>query len=99
MEDCSNGSYAGAPTDGGAWLRGTCSVRVLRGGAWDDNPRNLRAAYRVRNTTAFRNYDVGFRVARTLLDPLPPYLPRGIQGGWPSWRNLEDVTMTLKGGG
>ena len=66
VEDCWNGSYAGAPSDGGARLSGDCAQRVLRGGSWLDFPRFLRAAFRIRDTTGFR-YDVlGFRVARTL---------------------------------
>ena len=35
VRDCWNGSYAGAPVDGSAWLSGNCSGRVLRGGSWD----------------------------------------------------------------
>ena len=31
VQDCWNGSYAGAPTDGGAWESGDCSRRVVRG--------------------------------------------------------------------
>ena len=34
VEDCWNGSYAGAPSDGGAWESGNCAERVLRGGSW-----------------------------------------------------------------
>ncbi|MDE0342456.1 MAG: SUMF1/EgtB/PvdO family nonheme iron enzyme [Deltaproteobacteria bacterium] len=66
VADCLNGSYVGAPSDGSAWLRGNCGMRVLRGGSWDFNPWNLRAANRSRITTDDRDYDVGFRVARTL---------------------------------
>ena len=66
VEDCWNGSYAGAPSDGDAWLSGECAQRVLRGGSWLLNPRNLRAAYRLRNTTGSRLNLNGFRVARTL---------------------------------
>ena len=65
-EDCSNGSYAGAPTDGSAWESGNCSYRVLRGGAWVNSPSFLRSALRSRYTSAERSDDVGFRVARTL---------------------------------
>jgi formylglycine-generating enzyme required for sulfatase activity len=35
VEDCWNGSYQGAPTDGKAWLSGDCARRVKRGGSWD----------------------------------------------------------------
>jgi len=40
--------------------------RVLRGGSWNNNPRNLRAANRNRNTPDNRNNNNGFRVGRTL---------------------------------
>ena len=65
VEDCWNDSYAGAPSDGSAWLSGECSMRVLRGGSCYDLPRNLRSATRV-SDIGTRNYQIGFRVARTL---------------------------------
>ena len=65
VADCWNGSYAGAPTDGSAWLQGDCSGRVLRGGSWDV-PGMLRAAYRSGFATVVRRSFIGFRVARTL---------------------------------
>jgi formylglycine-generating enzyme required for sulfatase activity len=37
---------------------------VVRGGSWNNNPRNLRAAARNRNTD--ENNEVGFRLASTL---------------------------------
>ena len=66
VEDCWNGSYAGAPTDGSAWTSGNCDRRVLRGGSWYDDPRNLRAALRDWYGTVNRYDYLGFRVARTL---------------------------------
>jgi retron-type reverse transcriptase len=48
----------------GAWT-GPCR-RVLRGGSWNNNPRNLRSANRNRNTTDNRNNNNGFRVGSTL---------------------------------
>ena len=66
VEDCWNDGYHGAPTDGSAWTRGSCGRRVLRGGSWNNKPRNLRSADRNRNTTGNRNNNNGFRVARTL---------------------------------
>ena len=32
------GAYQNAPIDGGARLSGNCSLRVLRWGAWGDDP-------------------------------------------------------------
>ncbi len=66
VEDCWNGSYAGASPDGSAWRSGDCAVPVLRGGSWGSFPRGLRSAYRIRGTTGYGNDFVGFRVARTL---------------------------------
>ena len=66
VEDCWNDSYAGAPSDGSAWESGDCSVRVLRGGSWFNQPRLLRSANRLRDSTGLRDINVGFRVARTL---------------------------------
>jgi hypothetical protein len=40
--------------------------RVLRGGSWNNNPRNLRAANRNRNTAENRNNNNGFRLGSTL---------------------------------
>ena len=66
VEDCWNESYAGAPSDGGAWLRGDCAKRVLRGGSWNDYRWNLRAADRSSSSAGEGNDIIGFRVARTL---------------------------------
>ena len=66
-EDCWQSTYHDAPTDGSAWLSGNCSLRVLRGGSWGDDPQNLRVT--VRNgthPTYYRFSGSGFRVARDL---------------------------------
>jgi formylglycine-generating enzyme required for sulfatase activity len=42
------------------------SARVLRGGSWNNNPRNVRSANRNRNGTGERNPNNGFRVAAPL---------------------------------
>ena len=65
VQDCWNDSYVGAPGDGSAWESVNCSLRVLRGGSWDDFPGGLRAAIRNRIVTGSRSNDAGFRVART----------------------------------
>ena len=66
VQDCWNGSYQGAPTDGSARESGDCRRRVVRGGSWSISPRYLRAANRILNSTGFRFSRNGFRVARTL---------------------------------
>jgi formylglycine-generating enzyme len=38
------------------------TVRVIRGGSWDDHPRNVRAAFRDRNEPDDRSCYVGFRL-------------------------------------
>ena len=65
-QDCWNGSYKDAPSDGTAWLSGNCGRRVLRGGSWNSYPDILRSANRSSNTTGNRFDNVGFRLARTL---------------------------------
>ncbi|MBK8183853.1 MAG: SUMF1/EgtB/PvdO family nonheme iron enzyme [Candidatus Competibacteraceae bacterium] len=39
---------------------------VVRGGSWNDEPRNVRSADRHRNQPDFRDYFLGFRVVREL---------------------------------
>ena len=63
-QDCLNADYTGAPNDGRAWLAGDCALRMVRGGAWDDPPVGVRAAYRVGSPVTVRVYARGFRVAR-----------------------------------
>ena len=66
VQDCWNGNYNDAPSDGRAWSTGDCSQRVLRGGSWLSEPRFLRSADRSRGTTDERDSDFGFRIARSL---------------------------------
>ena len=46
------------------FLRGDCSRYVLRGGAWDNPPSELRSARRTPGPVDFRTVSVGFRVTR-----------------------------------
>jgi formylglycine-generating enzyme required for sulfatase activity len=66
VEDCYHDGYRGAPSDGSAWISEDCSLRVVRGGSWIDDPRTLRSAYRLKVSNVFRFRNLGFRVARTL---------------------------------
>jgi formylglycine-generating enzyme required for sulfatase activity len=66
VEDCYKDSYAGAPTDGSAVTSPNCSLRILRGGAWNYYPRLLRSAYRYATAAGVRMENAGLRVARAL---------------------------------
>ena len=56
------------------------SERVVRGGSWNNNARNVRAAYRNTNDPDNRNNDLGFRLARAHLPAGWPVAdPAGIQ--------------------
>jgi formylglycine-generating enzyme required for sulfatase activity len=65
VEDRWHDSYNGAPDDGSAWIAGSDSRLVLRGGSWVDAPWHVRSANRGRVSPGSRK-DTGFRVARTL---------------------------------
>jgi formylglycine-generating enzyme required for sulfatase activity len=54
-----------APTDGSAW-QGDGEMRVIRGGSWDNDQNNIRATGRGGDVPLSRNYDYGFRLARTM---------------------------------
>ena len=43
--------------------RSQAANRVIRGGSWNNNPRNARSANRNRNTPENRNNNLGFRLA------------------------------------
>ena len=64
-QDCWNGNYEKAPSDGSAWETGECDWRVLRGGGWNIIPGNLRSANRGRDNRVNGDIGVGFRLART----------------------------------
>ena len=66
VQDCLDTGYLGVPTDGSAVLRNPCSVRIIRGGHFANEPRHIRSAARLQ--TADKSWDVGigFRVTRAL---------------------------------
>jgi hypothetical protein len=45
---------------------------VLRGGAYNNEPQNLRSANRNRNEPENRNNDIGFRCVRSGAPDMPP---------------------------
>jgi eukaryotic-like serine/threonine-protein kinase len=60
-EDGWNENYLGAPTDGSSW-HNSSSARVLRGGAWNNIPKNCRSASRNSLLSSDRLHSVGFRI-------------------------------------
>ena len=67
VQDVWHDNYAGAPSDGSAWMTdGDQSWRVVRGGSWFSTPRGLRSAQRLPFAPVIRNEINGFRIARTL---------------------------------
>ena len=65
-QDCWNGSYSGAPSNGSAWMSGDCSKRMLRGGSWSNYPDGLRSANRYFSSAVVRNSFNGFRLVQPL---------------------------------
>ena len=71
VEDCWHDSYEGASAEGSMRTRGNCASRVFRGGSWASYPQWVRSAYRGGGSADARDFGLGFRVARTLLPPIP----------------------------
>jgi formylglycine-generating enzyme required for sulfatase activity len=67
VEDKWHENYQGAPLDGSVRLGGNASLGSLRGGSWNDDSWTLRSANRERNYATIRFFNVGFRLARTLV--------------------------------
>jgi formylglycine-generating enzyme required for sulfatase activity len=65
-EDCYQGSYEGAPSDGSARLSCSSTEKVIRGGAWDSRPALARLASREHKPPETRDATIGFRIAREL---------------------------------
>jgi formylglycine-generating enzyme required for sulfatase activity/uncharacterized caspase-like protein len=56
-------NYQGAPDNGSTWITdGDASKRLLRGGSWNDDPRNCRSANRDGYARVYRFDIIGFRV-------------------------------------
>lgn len=68
VEDHYHGTYEGAPRDGSPWLSPKPAARVLRGGSWENEARDLRSASRIWSRAASRLNSNGFRVAMSLSD-------------------------------
>jgi formylglycine-generating enzyme required for sulfatase activity len=66
VEDCWHDNYAGAPSDGSAWLAADCKGHVLRGGALSRVLQTRRSAARLWFGPLNRMDYMSVRVARTL---------------------------------
>ena len=98
VEDCWNGSYKEAPSDGGAWESGDCALRVSRGGSWNSYPRDLRAANRIRNS--HRRPQLQPRVpCGPDAHPLSLYIFGGSKGACPLGRNFSPTLVVALLGG
>ena len=64
VEDCWTENYRGAPNDGAALAKPACPERVLRGGAYNNDPKYVRSAARFKYDYDVRYPSNGFRVAR-----------------------------------
>ncbi|WP_407156435.1 SUMF1/EgtB/PvdO family nonheme iron enzyme [Bradyrhizobium sp. STM 3557] len=64
VEDCWTEGYRGAPNDGAALIKPACAERVLRGGAYNNDPKYVRSAARFKYDYDVRYSSNGFRVAR-----------------------------------
>ena len=65
-EDCWNANYHNGPRDEQVLTTGECGQRVVRGGSWFGDPRDVHAAARLRYYSGVQIGGLGFRVARTL---------------------------------
>lgn len=67
VEDTDHSDYTGAPVDGKAWVSSSqTNMRVLRGGSFKSQPAWSRSASRVWSFADERDFDIGFRVVRSL---------------------------------
>lgn len=66
VSDCWNGNYIGAPTNGSEWTMHNCTVRRLRGGAWDSGPQFIRSSTRGSDNHLLRMHNNGVRPVRVL---------------------------------
>ena len=82
-QDRWHGNYQGAPTDGSAWEnRSVGANRVLRGGTWGNNARDMRAASRIAFHPDYCFDIMGFRCVRVQEGTEPTTKPeQGPPGG------------------
>lgn len=62
--NCYHSNYEDAPRKAQAWEGGDCSKRVVRGGAYDSKPNDLRLSKRMQLKPNSTRKNLGFRVVR-----------------------------------
>ncbi len=94
VEDCyARDSYSKAPTNGLAWRTSSCTRRVSRSGAWNQNATFMRSASRIGNKTDAHYTTLGFRVAAELPEDGQP--SRGAFADPPWIVMLQDRMVSL----
>lgn len=68
VQDCWTDTVSSIPRDGVARMTGDCTIHVVRGGSWKDEPKDLRSAKRSWEMAGERRAEIGFRVGRSLLN-------------------------------
>jgi formylglycine-generating enzyme len=68
VQDCRTLSYAQMRADG-AEAEGDCAYRMVRGGSWGTQPKQVRSAERVKYEPAAVDDSIGIRLAKTISDP------------------------------
>ena len=68
IADCATPSYAGMRQDGIS-EGGDCTKRMVRGGSWGSQPRQLRSAERYRYRPTDLDDSIGIRVAKSMNPP------------------------------
>jgi formylglycine-generating enzyme required for sulfatase activity len=68
-EDSWHENYVGHPNDGSAWVTNdeNYSIRILRGGSWNDTPTYCRVANRINGNCVNIVNEIGFRVCCEIL--------------------------------
>ncbi|WP_333316947.1 SUMF1/EgtB/PvdO family nonheme iron enzyme [Microcoleus sp. B4-C1] len=83
-----HGDYNGAPSDGSSWETGGNDYRVQRGGSWNNNAVDCRAADRHNSAGYSYIRNRGFRVVEALALPSAGYL-----NGYRGVRVVEAVAL------
>ena len=66
VQDCYDDDYEQTPVDGSAMTSGHCDLRVIRGGTYISEVRDVRSASRFFAESGTQSKRIGFRVARDL---------------------------------